>query len=852
MAVQSIVCGTCEAAVPYGRLSCPSCGELLASVARPRRPARSAARAEAPPAAPSGVPDVLYQVEPPTATIAADQPSPEPASRDLDAELPWMSDAADGDAAEPEADVEAPSGSADDGDDVDTDVDAPEELDDLDDGTATLPGSTWALGATSLAGTPTPSYMPRPGRPADDRARGRLRRPGRLRAADARRRRGRRSPSRRPAPGPATPPSPVSPTPVPEPPTRRHAGTRRRDRRPARAAPGVRRLARRSPAPPSPRVGFLLPWGLVDDRRGRVSTTSTAGASPGPATSSSWPACSTILALTLVTNPVPVWIRTGLAGLGLGALLFGLVWPYLIGPLGSGPGVPIVAVGAIGARRVGHRWRSSSTVTSGSIPPSEPGRHRATSSGGGPGYPCYTAHRPHDRRADDRHGSPRRRPTGLDRSSTASARRSATSSTARSSSSAPGDRHLPRHPVDRHRRTGRSGTCSSARTTRSCRTSSRPGSSCSPRSSSSSRSGSTRSSGRTRRSARSGSATWPRRRSSPRSRRSTTARPASGGSTRNGSSARRAGPGSTASAPTARAWSASTGRCARGAARTSSAVTSSRPARSSRSRPASRRPAACRRRAAQPSPRSRPRSRRRSGRAAGLRALPLRRAAAQDPLPERLTGPAQPDRPDRPGRIDIHHRGPLRARPVRARLAGDAARPGRDRGRGDGRVGAATPILLFGGLVVLSVGLVAGAGSPGDRAQGPRGPRLPRPVAVPRSSRRRSRSAGPARGRRPRPRRRGRPGRRAARPSRLGRRSRRSSTSGSIRLLVVDTGALSLGGHGHPRPSMAGRRGSRRGRRSGRSPVILATIPVAAILTRFSRPRRSARCRRPASSAGSC
>ena len=163
MAVQSIVCGTCEAAVPYGRLSCPSCGELLASVARPRRPARSAARAEATPAAPSGVPDVLYQVEPPTATIAADQPPPEPASRDLDAELPWVSDASDGDAAEPEADVEAPSGSADDGDDVDADVDAPEELDDLDDETATLPGSTWALGATSLAGTPTPSYMPRPG-----------------------------------------------------------------------------------------------------------------------------------------------------------------------------------------------------------------------------------------------------------------------------------------------------------------------------------------------------------------------------------------------------------------------------------------------------------------------------------------------------------------------------------------------------------------------------------------------------------------------------------------------------------------------------------------------------------------
>ena len=32
MTARSIVCGSCSADVPYGRLSCPSCGELLASV----------------------------------------------------------------------------------------------------------------------------------------------------------------------------------------------------------------------------------------------------------------------------------------------------------------------------------------------------------------------------------------------------------------------------------------------------------------------------------------------------------------------------------------------------------------------------------------------------------------------------------------------------------------------------------------------------------------------------------------------------------------------------------------------------------------------------------------------------
>ena len=55
-----------------------------------------------------------------------------------------------------------------------------------------------------------------------------------------------------------------------------------------------------------------------------------------------------IIALAFVKNDVPPWIRVGLPGLGLGTLLLGLVWPYLLGPLGSGPGALIVAVGAVG------------------------------------------------------------------------------------------------------------------------------------------------------------------------------------------------------------------------------------------------------------------------------------------------------------------------------------------------------------------------------------------------------------------------------------------------------------------------------------------------------------------------
>jgi predicted membrane-bound spermidine synthase len=53
------------------------------------------------------------------------------------------------------------------------------------------------------------------------------------------------------------------------------------------------------------------------------------------------------LGLALLENRVPVWLRTGVAGLGLGALLLGLVWPYITLPaLGTGPGAIIAGIGA--------------------------------------------------------------------------------------------------------------------------------------------------------------------------------------------------------------------------------------------------------------------------------------------------------------------------------------------------------------------------------------------------------------------------------------------------------------------------------------------------------------------------
>jgi hypothetical protein len=93
-------------------------------------------------------------------------------------------------------------------------------------------------------------------------------------------------------------------------------------------------------------VGFLLPWGLVVIGSSDVSYFGRWGIA-GP-----WHivvvfAVLANLGLALLQNRVPVWWRTGLTGFGLGALLLGLVWPYItVGALGTGPGAIIAGVGA--------------------------------------------------------------------------------------------------------------------------------------------------------------------------------------------------------------------------------------------------------------------------------------------------------------------------------------------------------------------------------------------------------------------------------------------------------------------------------------------------------------------------
>jgi len=42
-----------------------------------------------------------------------------------------------------------------------------------------------------------------------------------------------------------------------------------------------------------------------------------------------------VLALGVLQNRVPAWLRTGVLGLLAGGLLVGLTWPYVIGSLGA-------------------------------------------------------------------------------------------------------------------------------------------------------------------------------------------------------------------------------------------------------------------------------------------------------------------------------------------------------------------------------------------------------------------------------------------------------------------------------------------------------------------------------------
>ncbi len=346
MTAQSIVCGSCAADVPYGRLSCPSCGELLASVAGSRRFSAAAARSRVPaarstgPDAPSAVPDVLYDAgAAPSAAVVDGQLALESTPRDADAELPW---AASGHAG---AHVDEANGTA---------ADDPDDAAILvgDEDASVTAGPAWpALGA-GLTGSRTPSYMPRG--TADTGG-------ATLPAAGVA-----GSPSFA-GPGAYVPPMPFTVVSAgPPAPAREWAG---HGPEPGRASDGAGSASPGSAASPASTadrqarfaefvgwlsvagaafaaVGFLLPWGMVVIGSGGVGYFDRWGLS-GPGHVIIALGMLVVLGLALIKNVIPVWIRTGLVGLGLGAYLLGLVWPYIFALPGTGPGALIAAIGAV-------------------------------------------------------------------------------------------------------------------------------------------------------------------------------------------------------------------------------------------------------------------------------------------------------------------------------------------------------------------------------------------------------------------------------------------------------------------------------------------------------------------------
>jgi hypothetical protein len=54
-----------------------------------------------------------------------------------------------------------------------------------------------------------------------------------------------------------------------------------------------------------------------------------------------------LLAVNGIPNPIPTWVRAGLAPLAIGAILFGLDWAYQTRPYSDGLGVTLLLVGAV-------------------------------------------------------------------------------------------------------------------------------------------------------------------------------------------------------------------------------------------------------------------------------------------------------------------------------------------------------------------------------------------------------------------------------------------------------------------------------------------------------------------------
>jgi hypothetical protein len=366
MTERAIVCPGCGEAVPYGRLSCPECGTLLASVAGGVRPTVRTSDAPDPDAAAASSGDGAESALDP----AADEPPPEPAR--LRAARKSASAAVAG-AYVPPGTTPPPAPPL-----------APVTSGRV--GAGALPPPRAALGKGSPQAKPAAPAAPPPVAAS----------PGLVAAAAV-------------AETPPDEPAAVSPAPAPD-----HgpgsddasAEAPAPTETPAAAEPSILTpfppstlvAARPATGAPSPAVasvaaapavsvpatsaaaasgaapaaagssdelawldpgldwatvagsgliviGMLLPWSRTVIGASGVGYFDTWGLA-GPLHVLVFLWALAVAGLSIAGKPAPPWVRSGLAGFALGAFSLGLTWPYLFGPLGASIGVLAVAVGS--------------------------------------------------------------------------------------------------------------------------------------------------------------------------------------------------------------------------------------------------------------------------------------------------------------------------------------------------------------------------------------------------------------------------------------------------------------------------------------------------------------------------
>ena len=348
MTTQSIACRSCGADVPYGRLACPSCGELFASVAGAGRRVviGSGATGPADDARTVDVPsESVHEIESVPATDdvqAFETPAAEPDDAVSEAPAsPWVTEDAT-DLADIDDGLPIPTPVSDPAIAATAFVPAvlqPAELDPMPpvpvepewrlsaEPVVTAPAATWAPrepladpiaaghGSAPMPGAYVPPVAAGPAAPARTWASPSTGGTAAAAAATA---------------GAGSPGTTASPTLAVA---------------PERLDEWARSLAVVGGAIAT--AGFVLPWAATVIGATGIGFFDRWGLA-GPGHILVVIGLLAIIALAMLRNPIPMWLRVGVPSLVGGALVLGLAWPYLWSDvLGRTVGVFVVATGAV-------------------------------------------------------------------------------------------------------------------------------------------------------------------------------------------------------------------------------------------------------------------------------------------------------------------------------------------------------------------------------------------------------------------------------------------------------------------------------------------------------------------------